>query len=95
MLSANPLPSCGPHHTGANIAEALEDTIHQWDLEAEKLVGTITDSGNWHATYLFSWNRFSCFGHNFNVAMEKGLNDGRVQCGIRCAEMLLLHFYKT
>ena len=67
-------------HTGTNIAEALEETIQQWDLEAEKLVEITTDSGSniKLACDLLNWNRLSCFGHNLNLAVGKGLNDARV-----------------
>ena len=32
-------------HAGTNIAEALEESIQQWELEPEKLVGITTDIG--------------------------------------------------
>ena len=68
-------------HTGANIAEAFEDTIQQWDLEADKLVGVATDSGSniKSACNQLGWDRLSCYGHNLNTAVRKGLNDRRVQ----------------
>ena len=65
-------------HTKTNIAEALEETIQQWDLEVEMLVGITTDSGS-NIKLACDLLRLSCFGHNLNLAVGKGLNDARVQ----------------
>ena len=50
------------------------------ELEPEKLVGIITDSGSnvKLACDLLNWTRLSYFGHNLNLAVGKGLNDARV-----------------
>ena len=67
-------------HTGDNIKEALSATLLQWNLDQSKQVGITTDSGSnvKSACQLLNWSRLSCFGHNLNLAVEKGLNDGRV-----------------
>jgi len=72
-------------HTGANISEALQETVQQWYLDEEKLMGITTDSGsNVRSAYaMLGWIRLSCFGHNLNLAVGKGLNDDRVQCALR------------
>ena len=57
----------------------------QWKLEDKRLVGITTDSGSnvKLACELLHWNRLSCFGHNLNLAVGKGLNDSRVQRALR------------
>ena len=32
---------------------------------------------------LLNWVRLSCFEHNLNLGMVKGMNDGRLQSGLR------------
>ena len=46
-------------HTGENIAGVLEETLQQWALEANKLVGITTDSGSniKLACTLLNWTR--------------------------------------
>ena len=77
-----------------NIAKVLEETLQQWELHDKKLVGITTDSGfNVKlACTLLSWTRLSCFGHNLNLAVGKGLNDGRVQCGLRVCRDAVAEF---
>ena len=84
-------------HTGTNIAEALEETIQQWGLEVEKLVGITTDSGSniKLACDLLNWNRLSCFGHNLNLAVGKGLNDARVQRTLRVVRSAVAAFSRS
>ena len=67
-------------HTGTKISEVLEETLQQWELDNKKLVGITTDSGSnvKLVCSLLNWPRLSCFGHNLNLAVGKGLNDGRV-----------------
>ena len=57
-------------------------------------MGITTDSGsNVKLAYdLLRWNRLSCFGHNLNLAVGKGLNDGRVQCTV---EVQLPHSHEV
>ena len=59
-----------------NIAEVLEETLQQWELEDKKLLAITADSGS-NIKLLLHWTRLSCFGHNLNLAVGKGLNDGR------------------
>ena len=48
-------------------------------------MGITTDSGSniKLACDLLNWTRLSCFGHNLNLAVGKGLNDARVQRTLR------------
>ena len=50
-------------HTAANIAEVLEETLQQWELEDKKLVGITTDSGSniKLACTLLNWTRVELF----------------------------------
>jgi len=84
-------------HTGTNIAEVLEETMQQWELEVEKLVGITTDSGSniKLACDLLNWNRLSCFGHNLNIAVGKGLNDTRVQRTLRVCRSAVAAFSRS
>ena len=86
-------------HTGENIAEVLAELLQQWELKDNKLVGITTDSGAniKLACALLNWTRLSCFGHNLNLVVEKGLNDGRIQRGLRVcrsAVAAFLHSWK-
>ena len=72
-------------HTAVNIKDVLLETVHEWNLEPDKLVGITTDSGSnvKLACELLGWVRLSCFGHNLNLAVGKGLNDTRIQRALR------------
>ena len=80
-------------HTG----EVLEETLQQWALKANKLVSITIDSGSniKLACTLLSWTRLSCFGHNLNLAVEKGLNDRRVQRGLRVCRSAVAAFSRS
>ena len=84
-------------HTGENIKEALSDTLLQWNLKQSKQVGITTDSGSnvKLACELLNWRRLSCFGHNLNLAVEKGLNDGRVQRVLRLCKNIVATFSRS
>ena len=68
-------------HTAENISGVLAETLQQWKLEDNRLVGITTDSGSniKLACELLHWNRLSYFGHNLNLTVGKGLNDSWVQ----------------
>lgn len=68
-------------HTAVNIEESLEETMHQWNLNKSNMVAITTDSGAnvKSVCALLGCQRLSCFGHNLNLAVEKGLDDMRVK----------------
>ena len=70
-------------HNATNIAEVLSETLQQWKLEKSRLVGITTDSGSniKAACEINGRVLLSCFGHNFNLAVSKGLNDSCVLHG--------------
>jgi hypothetical protein len=84
-------------HTAVNIQEALSETLHQWKLAESQLVGITSDSGSnvKLACELLKWKRLSCFGHNLNLAVEKGLNDARVQRVLRLCKSVVATFSRS
>ena len=69
-------------HTGQNIADAIQDILLNWNLEADNLLINTTDNGlNFVAAFhnILEWPRLSCFGHNLDLATKKSLNISRVQ----------------
>ena len=81
-------------HTGENIKEALSATLLQWNLDQSKQIGITMDSGS-NACELLNWKRLSCFGHNLNLAVEKGLNDGRIQRVLRLCKSIVAAFSRS
>jgi hypothetical protein len=73
-------------HTSLNLQE--------WNLEEKNLVAITTDSGSniKHACNLLKWNRLSCFGHNLDLAINKGLNDHRVNCILAVCQKVIATF---
>ena len=81
-------------HTAANVQEALSETLHPWKLAELQLVGITTNIGSnvKLACDLLKWKRLSCFGHNLNLAVEKGLSDARVQRVIHLCKSVVTTF---
>ena len=67
-------------HTAVNLQEALTASLGQWNLDTDKQVVITTDNGAniKLACELLGWQRLSCFGHNLDLAVNKGLDDGRM-----------------
>ena len=65
-----------------NLNEVLAASLDQWHLDADNQVAITTDSGiNIKlACKLLGWQRLSCFGHNLDLAVNKGLDDGSGYC---------------
>ena len=84
-------------HTAENISAVLAETLQQWKLEDNRLVGITTDSGSnvKLACELLHWNRLSCFGHNLNLAVGKRLNDSRVQRALRVCRSAVAAFSRS
>ena len=68
-------------HTAVNLQEALNSSLEHWNLDPDKQVAITTDSGAniKLACELLGWQRLSCFGHNLDLAVNKGLGDGRMR----------------
>ena len=72
---------------------ALQDVLENWQLSSERFVATTTDNAlNYVAAFeILGWTRVSCFGHNLNLAVSKGLDNHRVQQAIaRCHSLIEL-----
>ena len=69
-------------HTGENLAEAIEEMLAGWDLNAKNQVCLPKDNGtnNINAAECLDWTWLSCFGHNLHLAITKALkNDCRCE----------------
>jgi len=68
-------------HTGLNLQEALESTLLQWGLDPEKQTCITTDNASniKMACQLLGWQRLSCFGHNLDLSVNKGLDDEQMR----------------
>ena len=73
-LSTHFLPE---DHTAPVIAEALQASLKEWNLQESNQVCMTTDSGAniKAAANLLSWTRVSCFGHNLHLAVTKAINN--------------------
>ena len=76
---------------------SLSATLLQWNLDQSKQVGITTDSSSnmKSACEFLNWRRLSCFGHKLNLAVEKGLNDGRVQRVLRLCKSIVASFSRS
>ena len=76
-LQANYMPE---DHTGEQLQDALRTSFTEWGMDSTKLVAITTDSGSniKLACELLTWMRVSCFGHNLDLAINKGLKDPRI-----------------
>ena len=81
-------------HTGMNLQDTLSQTLLNWELDVTKLVALTTDSGSniVLACELLHWRRLSCFGHNLDLAIQKGLPDGRVEQVLRVCRQIVSSF---
>ena len=84
-------------HNATNIKEVLTEILKLWKLETAKLVGITTDSGSniKLACELLNWRRLSCFGHNLNLAVGKGLNDTRIQRALGICRRVVAAFSRS
>ena len=65
-------------HTGMQLQDALSVTLEQRNLEHCKLTALTADSASniKLACQQLKWKRLSCFDHNLDLAISKGLHDG-------------------
>lgn len=68
-------------HTGQNIADCVTEIFANWQLGLDNLVTATTDNGsNVVAAFdLLNVLRISCFGHNLDLCVKKGLLNPRIQ----------------
>ena len=84
-------------HTGENIAIAITDILDNWNLDVKKLIATTTDNGsNIIAAFrILDSLRISCFGHNLDLAIKKGLNNSQIQRAIGRCHSLVELFHRS
>lgn len=75
-------------YTGESITESLLDILTNWNLSPDQLIVTTTDGTNFVAgIHHCGWMCLSCFGHNLDLAIRKGLNMPRYHTQIEKALM--------
>ena len=64
-------------HTGESLQEAFHMILSDWYLDKSKQGAITSDSGSniKRAFQLLGWTNVSCFGHNLDLAINKGLKD--------------------
>lgn len=65
-------------HDADNLADAMTETLANWDLDPAKQVCLTTDNGSnivYATSSRLGWNRLSCFGHNLHLAVTNSLKD--------------------
>ena len=84
-------------HTGQNIADTVSAIFENWDLSIDKLVASTTDSGSniVSAFRILNTVRISCFGHNLDLAIKKGLDSARVKSVIGRCHSLVELFHRS
>ena len=84
-------------HTGENIACTITDTLDNWNLSFSQFIATTTDNGS---TIVAAFHRsdtihISCFGHNLDLAIKKGLNNSHVQRALGRCHSLVELFHRS
>ena len=84
-------------HTGQNIADAVMDIFDNWQLSTDKLVAATTDNGSNIVAAFNTLNllRISCFGHNLDLAIKKGLNITQIQRALGRCHSLVELFHRS
>jgi len=84
-------------HTGQNIADAVTDIFDNWRLQMKNLVAATTDNGsNMIAAFnILNLFRLSCFGHNLDLAINKGLNNNQVKRALGRCHSLVELFHRS
>ena len=81
-------------HTGEHLKEAFRSTLQEWKLDESNLTAATTDSGSniKLACRLLGWRRLSCFGHNLDLAINKGIKDHRIDRVLRLCKSIVAAF---
>ena len=83
--------------TGQNIANTISAILENWKLSKEQLVASTTDSrfSIVSAFKILHGVCISCFGHNLDLAIKKGLNNSRVKNAIGRCHSLVELFHRS
>ena len=81
-------------HTGANIAEELENIMDEWKLDKRCLSALTTDncSNIVSATDILECIRMTYFSHTLQLAVEQVLKLSRVSSALARCRRLVSHF---
>ena len=84
-------------HTGDNIADCVTDILSNWELEIKNVVAATTDSGSKviSAFRTLDLLRISCFGHNLDLAVKKGLNSSMIQRALSRCHTIVNVFHRS
>lgn len=85
-------------HTGETIADTIQDILLNWGLNVDNLIATTTDNGsNFVSAFhnILHWPRISCFGHNLDLAINKGLKIDQVQRAVSRCHALVSVFSRS
>ncbi|KAK7891783.1 hypothetical protein WMY93_023746 [Mugilogobius chulae] len=68
-------------HTAVNLATALGDVLHDWELDEEKLAAITTDNAANIAAAVrtLKWPWINCFGHNLHLTVTNGVESERAK----------------
>ena len=84
-------------HFGENLVEVISDIHANWKLSLDDLLVTTTDNGSNFVAgfYTKGWTRLSCFGHNLDLAVGKGLDHAQIQKALGCCHSLVECFSRS
>jgi hypothetical protein len=84
-------------HTADNISSALLALLDDWDLDPQRLVAATTDSAsnNVKAFKDMAIPRLSCFGHNLDLAITKGISYAAAQRAVRVCRKAVEAFARS
>ena len=92
-MQANYIPQ---DHTGEQLQDALSASFDEWSLDPNKVVAITTDSGSniKLACQLlkWKWKHLSCFGHNLDLAINKGLQDNQIDRALSLCRKVVASF---
>ena len=80
-----------------DVACAITNVLDNWNLSFKNLIATTTDNGSnvVAAFQILDSLRISCFGHNLDLAIKKGLNISQVQRAIIQCHSLVEMFHRS
>ena len=84
-------------HTGVNLASELEESLHNWNLPADKLVAVTTDNARniVNALGILQWQHFGCFAHTLQLGVKKAMDVPQISKVLGRAKRLVSHFHHS
>ena len=83
-------------HTGENIADAIKETLHSWNLDKKNQVCITTDNGSnilCAVKTILGWTHLPCFGHNLHLAVRHSLkHDSRIDRALGVCKKVVSSF---